>query len=215
MTYIPPEFNAKAFTCPHCGVVSQFVWQQANYAVSFRGQIARSSSDIHVARCQHCAAQVVWLQSSMQEAVLVHPRASSAPLPHSDLPPELRHDFEEARNICDVSPRGAAALLRLVLQKLCKYLGESGVNINDDVAALVRKGLPSKIQQALDIVRVTGNNAVHPGSMDVADNPEIANRLFALINIVVENRITEPREIEKLYGALPEGARSAITRRDA
>jgi hypothetical protein len=215
MAYLPPQFKGSGFTCPHCGVVAQFLWQQADYTVTFFGSNARTGSDIHVARCQHCQGQLVWLKEAVKEPVLVHPSTTTAPRPHADLPAELLPDFEEARQICDVSPRGAAALLRLVLQKLCGHLGESGRNINEDIAALVGKGLPAKVQKALDIVRVTGNNAVHPGAMDIADDPETARRLFSLINLIVENRITEPREIESLYGELPETARQAIARRDA
>jgi hypothetical protein len=34
------------------------------------------------------------------------------------------------------------------------HLGGSGQNINDDIAFLVRKGLPDLVQQSLDVVRV-------------------------------------------------------------
>jgi len=66
----------------------------------------------------------------------------------------------------------------------------------------------------LDVVRVIGNNAVHPGEISIDDNPEIAQALFGLINVIVENRIAEPKRIEALYASLPEGARNAIERRD-
>ena len=88
----------------------------------------------------------------------------------------------ESRTILDLSPRGAAALLRLCIQKLCKQLGQPGKNINDDIAALVKAGLDPKIQKALDIVRVIGNECVHPGTMDLRDDREIAAKLFVLVN---------------------------------
>ncbi len=94
-------------------------------------------------------------------------------------------------------------------------LGQPGKNINDDIKSLVSQGLPLRVQQALDVCRVVGNNAVHPGEMDLNDTPEIAQSLFRLLNIIVEEMITKPKEIDGIYNALPNSAREAITKRDA
>lgn len=95
-----------------------------------------------------------------------------------------------------------------------KHLGEPGRNINDDIAGLVTKGLPKQIQQALDIVRVTGNNAVHPGQLD-ANDVQIAQQLFPLLNLIVEYQIAMPAQVAALYESLPVGARDGIAKRDA
>jgi len=124
-------------------------------------------------------------------------------------------DYEEASTILDLSPRGAAALLRQAIQRLCVHLGEKGDNINADIAALVEKGLDVRVQQALDVVRVIGNNAVHPGQIDLRDDRATAEKLFGLVNLIAENRISQPKHVAEMFGALPEGARKAIERRDA
>jgi hypothetical protein len=70
------------------------------------------------------------------------------------------------------------------------------------------------VQKALDTVRVIGNDAVHPGTIDLRDDPATATALFKLVNIIVEKMISEPREIEDLYAGLPEAKREAIEQRD-
>ena len=75
--------------------------------------------------------------------------------------------------------------------------------------------MPQFVQQALDVVRVVGNKAVHPGqiSFDV-DDKGTATMLMRLINIIVERMITEPNEINSLYQGLPESVKKAIENRD-
>jgi hypothetical protein len=130
------------------------------------------------------------------------------------MPDEIRADFNEAREIFFLSPRGAAALLRLAVQKLCAVLGESGKNINDDIASLVKKGLSVQIQEALDIVRVIGNEAVHPGQIDLNDDRATAASLFELVNLIIEERISEPKRRAEMYAKLPASKRDAIAKRD-
>jgi len=146
---------------------------------------------------------------------MVHPQIITAPLPNPDLSDDVRRDFEEARAILSLSPRGAAALLRLAIQKICTELGESGTNINQDIGSLVKKGLPLKVQQALDTVRVVGNNAVHPGQVDLRDNEETARQLFGLVNLVADVMVSQPKHVDALYKAIvPDSARRAIGKRD-
>lgn len=146
---------------------------------------------------------------------MIYPAGGAAPLPSPDMPDDVRQDYEEARSILSISPRGAAALLRLAVQRLCKHLGQPGENINADIAALVRQGLPVTLQRALDSLRVAGNNAVHPGQLDIYDTPDVAARLFGLLNIIVDNQITQPCAIQELYDTtVPPETQEHITRRD-
>jgi Domain of unknown function (DUF4145) len=118
---------------------------------------------------------------------MIIPQEAPVETPHPDLPPDCLTEYNEARAIFARSPRAAAALLRLCIQKLLPHLGESGKNINEDVKSLVSKGLPSLVQKALDYCRVVGNNAVHPGEIELNDTPDTAQNLFRMINFIVED----------------------------
>lgn len=135
--------------------------------------------------------------------------------PHLDMPINIVEDYNEARSVFSKSPKASVALLRLAIQKLMKELGEKGENINSDVKSLVSKGLPIEIQKAFDYCRVVGNNAVHPGEINLNDTPEMGQHLFSMINFIIEDRITRPKSIASLYDKLPETAREAIAKRDA
>ncbi len=225
MNYIVPEFNKDEFNCPNCGVFSHQIWEHYDYDSSYIGanlvtitdgvKIRISSSGkkviaLSIAYCANCKEHSVWAEEK-----LVHPAMSTAPLPVKNMPDEVLKDFNEARDVFEKSPKASAALLRLAIQKLCKILGGEGKNIDDDIGFLVReKGLPEKIQKALDIVRVVGNNAVHPGTINIDDNPEIAMSLFKLVNLIVDTMINQPLEIDELYDILPEGAKKSIEKRD-
>ena len=90
-----------------------------------------------------------------------------------------------------------------------------GKNLNNDIGALVSRGLDQQVQMALDAVRVIGNNAVHPGQMDLRDDRSTAETLFMLHNLIGEKMISQPKRVKEVYATLPEGARKAIEGRDA
>ncbi|HVR48799.1 MAG TPA: DUF4145 domain-containing protein [Pseudorhodoferax sp.] len=166
--------------------------------------------NLFTSKCYVCSEMAIWVGDK-----IVYPPARSGVPPSQDLPPEIAVDFEEARSILDLSPRGAAALLRLCVQKLCLHLGEPGKNIDDDIASLVKKGLAPQIQQALDAVRVIGNEAVHPGAMDLKDDKETAGELFSILNFIADEMITKPKKLAALYAKLPVSKRNAIEQRNA
>ena len=206
MKYIPPEPYKRSFTCPCCGSIAQQQWWacgwgQENYANTER-------NEIRVSTCTHCNDHTLWVADKM-----VHPDTGSAPFPNQEMPESVKKLYLEAAAVQMKSPRGAGALLRLGVQVLCKELGEKGKNINEDVASLVSKGLPTIVQQSLDVVRVTGNEAVHPGQIDT-DDPAVVAQLFELLNIIVEYMIAMPKRVSGIYAGLPATAKDAIAKRD-
>lgn len=165
-------------------------------------------NNVWISRCYNCDDVAVWIYDRM-----IYPQRGEAPPANADLPEEIRREYEEASSILDHSPRGAAALIRLAIQKLCKHLGQPGTNINTDIKFLVASGLDARVQKALDAVRVIGNNAVHPGQIDLQDDRATAESLFRLLNLVVEKMISEPKHVDEVYASLPDPAREAIEKR--
>ena len=97
--------------------------------------------NIHISRCYNCEEIAIWLGEGM-----VWPHRGSVPRPNADIPTDALGDYEEAAEIVDKSPRGAAALLRLAIQKICIELGGKG-HLNDDISMLVERGLDKRVQQ--------------------------------------------------------------------
>ena len=216
MAFKVPTFKGTAFNCPHCSAYAHMTWEDLWFQVP-----TWTKTNAFVVLCGHCSRRSYWLgtdrlapNSGYTSGVMIYPTSQVAPMPHPEMPPDIRSDYEEAGNIVGQSPRAAAALLRLCIQKLCKELGESGKNINNDIGSLVKKGLPVEIQQALDIVRVIGNNAVHPGEISREDVADVATSLFELVNHIVEDLIARPKKLAAMFARLPEPALSGIADRD-
>lgn len=205
-----PSFDLNAFNCPHCGAYSRQYW----YALFFYTAGTRNDTKWKIAICEHCKNYSIWFKETDSHGIQFYPTSTIVEPPNEDLNDVIKRLYNEAAEIKDKSPRAAAALLRLALQELCKQLGGSGKNINDDITELVKKGLTPHVQKALDSVRIVGNNAVHPGQIDFDDNQEIVNALFGIINFIANQTITRQKEIDSFYENLPSGARQAIEKRD-
>ena len=216
--YYPPIHKEGQFHCPHCSVYAKQFWANIEashiYRDSFIGNSVSSFNENlddkwTISKCDHCGDKIIWLNDE-----IIYPKKISVDLPSDDLLEDIKKDYLEAAIIFNDSVRASAALLRLALQKLCKQLGEKGENINDDIGNLVKKGLNPQIQKSLDILHITGNNAIHPGEINVEEKPELVLKLFELINFIAEKMITEPKEINSFYEELPSGAKNQIKKRD-
>lgn len=204
--YKSPIFKESSFNCSFCNAYARQTWHGLGHFD--RGHI--SLEDASVCFCSHCGKYSIW-----HEEKIIYPNFSGIEPFNGDLNEEVSDDYMEAAEIVQRSPRGAAALLRLAIQKLCIQLGEQGKDLNTDIGNLVKEGLPVRVQESLDSLRVIGNEAVHPGELDLRDDRETATSLFKLVNFIAEKMITEPKEIEAIYAKLPETKKEQINNRDS
>lgn len=191
--FIKPSYELEAFNCPHCDAYSEQLWNGL-FTYDYNTSIYSLINHYKVANCRRCNKLSIWFNKSM-----IYPNISLVQIPNQDLPEDVKKDYLEAAAIIRYSPRGAASLLRLALQKLCKFLGEEGNHLDTDIKALHAKGLNVKLHKAFEIVRVIGNNAVHPGEINIDDDEDTALKLFSIINILAQDLITNEKEIIELF----------------
>lgn len=215
MKYVAPNQHLKAFSCPHCRAYAQMQYdlhefEEDDVHDNFGNGIdVINTKQLVIARCASCGGKILWINNHY-----IYPDLQSIE-PNVDMPDSVKQLYEEAGLIYAKSPRAACALLRLAIDRLCNELGETDRDINKNIAALVKRGLSVEVQQALDIVRVVGNKAVHPGQIafDV-DSIDTAETLFALINIIVDRLISEPKRIASMFEKLPNSVKDAVRKRD-
>lgn len=210
--HFPAKFGSAAFNCPFCDVYATQSWWSGAGTTTYgvNSKTSRDFKDLAISACGKCGQHAYWLFATM-----IHPSGGGTAPPNADLNDTIIGDYHEAAAIVQHSPRGAAALLRLCVQKLVVQLGLPGKNLNDDIGELVRRGLDPDVGMALDTLRVVGNNAVHPLEMDLRDDQVTAVALFEVINFIADQMITRRKKLQTLFEKLPEGARSAIQKRDA
>jgi len=207
--YVAPEYESTAFHCPYCNVFAQQIWCRLIYRHKWNdGPL----SGWEASKCDHC-----WEFSIRKCEELIYPTVSVIVMPHLDMPDTVKELYNEAREIASKSPRAAAALLRLALEKLTEELWETDWKLNTRIGNLKKKWLPEKAIQALDIVRITANEwGSHLGQIDLtgSDNAALVNQLFFLLNFIVEHVITVNNQLDAMYASLPEDKKKGIENRD-
>lgn len=164
-----------------------------------------------IARCtaSMCAKYSIW-----RDGMMVYPLQRQGEKPHADMPDDVLAIYNEAREVAPISRKSAAGLLRLALQMLVDELESGSAGIDKKIGALVQKGLDPQVQKAMDVLRVVGNESVHPGQIDLEADDELLPALFNLVNIIVEQVIARPKHIGGLFAKLPESKLAAIEKRD-
>lgn len=224
-----PTFQADSFNCPFCSAYSYMNWIGAGKERVNKGISAGNKEEplIYLAKCHNCKESSVWLNTGGkfgESGLIAHPTgemlypysmASLIDTPHIDMPSDVKSDYIEASKVFAHSRRSSTALLRLALQKLMIHLGEPGKNINSDIRSLAEKRrVPPDVIKVADTLRITGNNAVHPGEMNDDDFDEVAEKMFSLLNFIIDKAIKEGKDIESIYLRTPKNARDAAEASD-
>ena len=205
--YTAPKYQAGAFNCLYCQAYAHQKWFPLFLCKGGFEELTSSVSE-----CSRCNQRSYWIKEK-----LAHPPQCSAPFAVKDMPEAVREYYNEAREVSVASPRAAAALLRLAAKKLCEHLGEYESNLNRAIGNLSKKGLPESVIKSLDTVRIVGNEGgAHEGQIDLTgkDNREVVDKLFWLINFIIEKTITEPQEVEGMFASLPEDKKQGVETRD-
>lgn len=206
--YYPPVLGQSKFNCPSCKVYA-LQKHSGLYANAYRAIPSEFDEAVQVfnayfsdewatTKCEHCEDMAVW-----HKGKLLFPCPIFVDPPNEDLDDDIKSDYMEAADVYHRSPRAAAALLRLALQKLCKQLNGKGENINEDIRSFKEKGLSEMVINSMDSLRITGNHAVHPGQLDLKEDKERVAKLFGFINLIAQKLISEPREVNDFYNSLP------------
>lgn len=216
---IIPKPLADTYTCPFCDVTTKVRWygmrsvssvgtpseEEDGYYELVGGRYCYNGevSNWAFAECSHCSQMTVWRKDRM-----VYPSQCPVGEPNEDMPTDVMACYREAADVLQVSPRSSAALLRLGLQHLLKNLlgDESSGHLYTDIKKYSER-VPIQITKALDTIRITGNESVHPGTIDLNDDPGYAEFLFVLMNMICDESITRPRMIEEAYQSLPKTKR--------
>ncbi|MFI5910925.1 DUF4145 domain-containing protein [Dactylosporangium sp. NPDC051541] len=210
-----PDAGKPSFVCPYADCATYAL--QPSGGILWELETVGSHSWIEgwtANRCHACRRPIFWVNNG-SGMVMAYPMGAVGEPPADDMPTAARDVYEEARLVARVSKRSAAALLRLVLQMIVDHLEPGSGDINTKIGRLVQKGLHPQIQQAMDVLRVVGNHAVHPGQINVDDDPALLPGLFRLINVVVDQMVSVPKHAQSLYNSLPQAARDQVGRRDA
>lgn len=212
--YTKPYFGGEAFNCPHCGAYSGMQWGAFLERNTLKEVIKKVEGySFFYSTCFSCKRSAIWY-SKDENPKIFFPREVAIP-PEENMPENVKEIYEEASLVLGDSPRAACALLRLALQELMKYLKENIQiyselklgNIENDIKKIINIGNfyqdeKEWLEEAMNSVRLIGNKASHPSELDINDNPEIANILFEMINFIVGEIITKPKEREEKLNKL-------------
>lgn len=223
------------FRCPYCSMMMPIsrdtycalypafdfqngIYQNANGHTCYR----KSCLKVDIYECPNCGQYSIIL-NGMGDAVAdvknVHIRPSSLAMQFpSYIPRPIRQDYEEACAIVTLSPKASATLSRRCLQGMIrdfwKITGKK--RLVDEIDALQDK-VPAAQWKILNSIRRLGNIGAHPEAdvnLIIDIEPEDAQKLISVIELLIRQWYIERHEQEQLYKDVLELDQDTQSRKD-
>jgi len=206
--------------CPHCGVKSQHAYLNKIYGkyeykvvpksrsadFSIHSKYNSNLQDFDAIQCVVCGNYSLYYQGKM-----IYPLETNVSKPNEDMPDNVKDIYLEARNVLNISPKSACALLRLALERLMGELDVEGRTLNDKINNYCNNyNSDNRLIKAFHLVRLVGNDVVHSGVLDVDDNEDIARAMFGIINEIVNETITKKNKMDAIFECLPKNKTDSI-----
>lgn len=151
-------------------------------------------------QCVSCGNYSIYYQGKM-----IYPIDSNVSKPNGDMPDNVKSVYYEAKTVLNMSPKSACALLRLALEMLLNELDIGGRTLNDKINNYCNDfDSNNRLIKAFHLVSIVGNEAVHPGVIDIDDNEDIARAMFEILNEIVDETITKKNKMDAIFEYLPE-----------
>lgn len=205
-----------AFTCLHCGLAFTETDQNPRTYWMNRRTIITSRADAHqcvevkIAYCENCGQESVVVRSINgsigDEAIGKYPNINYTQFPDY-VPIAIRSDYQEARQIVELSPKASATLSRRCIQGMIRdRWGVSKSRLADEIDALPDE-VPYAHKQALHALRKIGNIGAHMEKdvnliLDVTQ--EDAEKLCAVVEFLIKEWYVNRHESEELMKTLSE-----------
>lgn len=225
-----PAVGRPRFECPHCDAFAHQAWaplvvpgdedpweyldfyhEHPDEESSLMGGRTHIVSRWQCAQCQSCEDWSLWFNDAM-----IYPHARTGPAPHPEMPQSVRLLYQEAAAVAIASLRAGAAMARTVVERLIKEIDNDApprANLETRIARL-RPRVSTPLAQLLDVVRVTGNGALHSDDSDIVafalddhEGPAAFALLLQAANGLVDELITRPRVTSELWNMLPQTIR--------
>jgi hypothetical protein len=160
--------------CPHCGKAFHDAWSESTLITI--GPIRWS---VAVTTCPACRQPTIDLKEmrfhlysseSPSDAVnkfRAYPTDTFRRPTPTEVPSDIKEDYEEACKVLPTSRKASAALSRRCLQGILRNQGYTQKDLAKQIDALINesdpsKAIPTSLRQTVDVIRNFGNFSAHP-----------------------------------------------------